>query len=315
MADLKWIQGPDEHESLAIALRALLATRDSEAAYDELLGTLALGTATVALAGQPVIEWPAHARDVALPATAELFGLRLRELHPTAATIGLESSAEFEMHFRDSYAPLMVRALEARQVCLAWRGWPTPAEREWGVITKADHGGLFGKTVGHADRLIELGGPAWQVYVVEDINTMAIGALTADRLFNHALQVATRSWNGAYAAMFDALFGYQAYDAWAEVAESAEPEADTRVLASCAHSARRHMGAWLRRIEPKLTTASRPTAQRWAATCEDVAGYLADLPTRGGPRQDAPVDMPAIIRQARDREAAFFADLPHTNAS
>lgn len=281
MAAFRWLEKPDEHESLALCLRAVLAQAGIVREYDELVAALGLGTATVAGEIERPSEWCALGRDLGLGPMAGAYGLQLRPLHPPAAARGLAVSAEFAQHFRDSYAPLIARALASGQVCLAWRGWSGVAELAWGVLVEARDGALFGLAPGGGDRPVRLAGPAHQVYVVERIPVPEQAAPTPRARFALARRQAATFWQQRSARAWGVLVGSAAYDRWIEQSAQLDPHANahrsfarlTRVLIS----ARRHQAAWLRRTADELGPAARGVAGQWADACERVAERLTAI--------------------------------------
>jgi len=138
-----------------------------------------------------VASWSGLANDVGLVEAAALFGIRLRALHPRSAAAGVDPRHEFALHFRDSYVPLIRRALAHNQTVLCWRGWPDPMQYAWGLVTdgRADSDELTGKIAGCAQPL-PLATAALQCYVVEEVNAqlaspadvLACGATAVARL-------------------------------------------------------------------------------------------------------------------------------------
>jgi hypothetical protein len=134
---------------------------------------MALGSSLAFCVSQsPNDEIPtaADCHDFALVEAAELFGIRVRDLHPPRARAGLSESVEFTDHFADSYFPLIQRALQNNQQVLAFRGWEGRAAQCWGVIDCCDDRGqqLTGRVPG-IDGSLRLSEPALQCYVVESI--------------------------------------------------------------------------------------------------------------------------------------------------
>lgn len=205
-----WRRHADEPESLAVALRALRPPLSSEAdrrAYARSVALLGLGAGIATPPEEPPEAWPELARDLALVPAAEALGIRLRGLQPWGAERGLGTSAEFPLHFADSYAPLIRRALHVGQVALAWRGWPEEQADSWGIITSAtadasaaDTGqpgggflGYVGSATGAGDAhaaaaLTPLTHAAHAVYVVEEVTPREpdLPAATLHRLVREA---------------------------------------------------------------------------------------------------------------------------------
>jgi hypothetical protein len=163
---------PSENvDSLVASLRALRGTDAPDP--DTLTVLLGLGSALYAAADCPPRLWQGLGRDRALPALAPRISLTLRGLHPPAAAQGLHTSAEFRLHFEDSYEPLIARALACGQTALAWRGWPADADNDWGVIVELRDGRPLGFSPGCPPAGWAMCGPAHQVYVVEDAQPAA----------------------------------------------------------------------------------------------------------------------------------------------
>lgn len=282
MLDIRWTEGPEELESLAVSLRAVLAAQGAERPYDELVSVLGLGALIAAVPGECVDRWCLYARDVALAETAELLGLRLRGLHPSEAAAGLEHAAGFAQHFHDSYAPLMRAALQCQQALLVWGGWPEPAERGWGVVVQADDERLLGRTVGDGGRMIALAGPAWQVYVVEDYRPPEPGRCTPAALLAHSARLACAAWAGKLPTGTRVETGRRAYEAWRQVALQAKPDPQCQKPGCCCHThmvevlsaARRSLATWLLRIASTLEKPGRHVAGDWAVVCDRVATRL-----------------------------------------
>ena len=189
--------------------------------------------------------------------------------------------AEFGQHFLDSYVPLIVRAREHNQLLLAWRGWPAPSERLWGVITHVHGADLCGQTPGHGGRTITLAGPALQVYVVEEIRFPETPP-NASSLFLHAVRQAHDMWVGEWADDPSLRTGEAAYEAWMKALRTAPRsragtpavhEQHSLAVSSIA-AARRQLAQWLRSIANELADNHKSLAQRWAAACDRVGEQL-----------------------------------------
>jgi len=276
---IRWSEAPNHYESLAVSLRAILAGFGAEHPYDELLAGLGLGAAVVAVPGEPLGWWWTHARDVNLLATARLYGLHLRELHPPEAAHGLSGSAEYAEHFRDSYLPLIRAAVEHEQPVLAWRGWPAPRDRLWGVITAVRDELVIGYTLWHDSEPLPMVGPAHQVYIVEDYRAPARPP-TADELFWRAAGQAQAWWAGTGAVRTGLETGRHAYRRWQAALH--EPTDDSLPLhrqqsqAVRVHvAARSYLAVWLRRVAHQLGGEQVALAARWANACDRVAERLA----------------------------------------
>ena len=313
MRPTHWTEAEDHLESLAVCLRTVLAGLHVERPYDELVATLGLGAATVAAPHDSLESWSTYARDASLVNTAQLYGLRLRGLHPPAAAPGLDHAAEYAGHFRDSYVPLISQALAHEQLALAWRGWPAPSDRLWGVLTHVQGGQLFGQAPGHSGRPVPLTGPAFQVYIVEESQPPMREALSPDVLFAHVARQACEAWAGTWAPDSGVLTGPAAYDAWQDTLRSA-PAANagksplhvqhshaTRLLVA----ARCCLAAWLRRVSGR----QRELAARWADACDRVVQHLRPYQSPDAAR--ATLAQPAGIKhvcRALDNASALEAD-------
>jgi hypothetical protein len=279
---VRWTEAPDQYESLAVSLRAVLDRGGVDRSYDELVAVLGLGFATVAATDDTLDSWCTYARDAGLGATAESYGLRLRELHPPAATRGLARSAEYARHFQDSYVPLIARALEHDQLVLAWRGWPAPHDRLWGVITSFQGGTLGGHTLGADGRPLPLSGPAHQVYIVEESRPVDPSALAPAHLFAHAARQARAGWAGTWARCANVKTGAAAYRAWQDILRTGAdggagvvPLYRQHAQAARVHGAARGcLAAWLRRVGPALASDGTELAAYWANTCDAVGEVL-----------------------------------------
>jgi len=278
----RWSEAQNHYESLAACVRAILAGAGSERSYEEILAALGLGAITVAVADEGLGSWCTWARDAALLQTAPLYGLRLRELHPPEVAAGLPGAAEFTQHFRDSYVPLIRQALAHGQLALAWRGWPPPRERLWGLITAVHGDMLTGYTLWHEAQPLPLTGPAYQVYVVEECAPPPADALTPDLLFQHVARLAVRAWSGTWTALETLSTGAAAYRAWQDALRKAKPTDPNGLPLSRqqSHAARAHTAArtslatWLRQIAPGLGGDHAAAAAQWAATAAHVSRTL-----------------------------------------
>jgi hypothetical protein len=306
---------PRERETLAAALRIVMARHGATASYGSLVARLGLCGAVVAAPDECIGTWHTYARNAALPLAATSLGLRLRELHPPSAAVGLQGSPEFAVHFADSYVPLIRRACDAGQCCLAWRGWPPPHELDWGVLTGVGDDQPHGISPNGAE--VVLAAPAWQVYVVEDHDRQA-AVRGCDAEVGAALLATRAFWQPATAASHGVLMGAPAYDAL--IARIGEPtpcpacgdhsaECLALLLAALADS-RRTAQSWL---ATGTGTGGGRWAERWAEAAGNVARGLspcgsattvARLLKDPGARQ-AVVD---VLTAARDVEATLFAE-------
>jgi len=281
MMQTRWSEAQNHYESLAVSLRAVLAYLDSDHPYDELVATLGLGFATVATTDDSLGWWCTYARDASLIETAKLYGLRLRELHPPEAALGLSGSPEFAQHFRDSYVPLIARALEHGQPVLAWRGWLAPRDRLWGVITSIRGAQIFGQTLWHEGQPLPLTGPAHQAYVVEEFRPPDDKAVAPANLFSHVARQARAMWAGTWARCTHVTTGAVAYRAWCDALrapsgrQATPPLYDQQSQAARVHAAARDcLATWLRRVAGALAGDDVKFAAHWADTCDRVVQRL-----------------------------------------
>lgn len=303
MKDLRWIDRDPRGESLACALQSLLAPRGIGATYESLVVALGLGTLVHFDLEQSPAAVGEFARDGRLGPAADAFGVRLRELHPISAAQRLESSAEFEQHFIDSYVPLIRRAFEAGQVALAWHGWPAPAKARWGVLLEG-MGASEIRGVSRGGSVEPFTGPAHQVYIVEEIRADAAPP-AADAIFDLAAAAMHAQWSGRWSGVESQVTGRRAFDALRDwLADSDDPDA-AAVLVSI-RERRRVLLTWL---TGQLATGglSRAAAPAWrdslAASVERLE--IASMP---GIR---PRDLAAVIDQVRRGDEA----LPETFAA
>jgi hypothetical protein len=158
-------------EPLAQALVALRPSSDGRLACDAV--SVALGIPFMVVAARTASSARlamTFGQDVALVDAADQCGLQVRPMHTRRTAATLEASKEYDLHFRDSYAPLIRRALAHDQPVLAWGGWSTPADSEWGVITAYDESNeQFGGVCGTLPGESPLVGSPRQCYVVEAV--------------------------------------------------------------------------------------------------------------------------------------------------
>lgn len=281
MPDLRWTEGANQYESLAVSLRALVTKFDRDRPYEEFVAMLGLGAITVAVDDEPLGWWSSFGRDVYLADVAARYGMRLRELHPPPAAAGLQHAVGFAQHFRDSYAPLIKTALEHEQYVLLWRGWPPPRDRLWGVLTAQRSGMLIGYTLWHDGNEIPLLGSAHQVYVVEGFDHEIAGRLDAPARFHEVCTRAVDHWRRSVEPNYGIRTGAAAYDAWCAALHSGTA-ADQIPLEHQQHSqartyisARRSLAYWLRTIAGQLSPADLTLAARWANACDQLCETLA----------------------------------------
>ncbi len=255
--------------------------RSRPVAYDELVAVLALGSLVVPVGCEPPNRWLAYGRDAALAKVAPAFGIRLRELHPPLAAAGLAGSAEFPQHFADSYVPLARSALRSGQMLLAWRGWATPCEMEWGLLTSERGDELMG-VCGASDAPQPLVGAAHQVYAVESVEAGS-PALDATSRFRLAAEHACTNW---FARSDDArgwVAGVAAYQRAAEHVASARTSPGARgaeawqAFAERAAAAQDVIAGWLGRIAVELPPVLREACSAWMTEAAESARLRRSL--------------------------------------
>lgn len=215
------LEGRDS--SLTLALEALLRWAGGNVRYRSLNASLALSLRTTAVRRDACLgTWSTYGCDAFLEDTADAFGLRLRDLHPPEASVGLSDHAEFRQHFDASYAPLIRRALENNQPVLAWQGWPDVRAALWGIITQtSDQGvGFAGTTMWSHGQIVALPDPPIQLYVVEE----CIPRDPDDaELLRHTLRRFASTLRSQLNGDPDVVTGPDAYDLWSARLSHEEP--------------------------------------------------------------------------------------------
>jgi hypothetical protein len=203
-------------ENLTRSLACVLRSAGAQPNDDDLNAALGLPWMTVAVPREPcVARWPAYARDFKLVKAARLFGLRIRDLHPPDAATGLDRAPEYFQHFDASYRPLIQRALEHGQAVLAWQGWPSPHEMDWGIVTatSADGVGFRGVTPLGSLQGVTVMTPPIQMYVVEDITPVQPDSAAIVWI---ALEAADQVLGDRLDPRLGVATGPAAYEVWAE---------------------------------------------------------------------------------------------------
>ncbi len=287
----------DLRQSLALSVASLLAAQGAPRRYDELTATLGLGSAMTAEPGTCPARWFRLGRDIALVEAARHYGLRLRELHPRSAAAHLETSSEFPIHFRDSYIPLMTRALAAGQSLLAWRGWGAAHADAWGVVLRESSGRIFGLVLGRDAAEIELTGAAHQVYVVEEYAPPSPEALLPAALLARAQRSARLFERDPDGAVEGLLIGRAAWNAWSDalrertsecICGADAPRCHARLAEGLRH-ARGELARWFDRIAPAISGEADDALRRWRDACDETARALVALESRepsAGPPRD-----------------------------
>lgn len=319
MQPIVWTENAEQTESLALSLRAILAGRDVACAYEQLVALLGLGAAVTADPEECIAHWPQLARDAALRDAADVCGLRMRDLHPPDAAVGVYRSAEFPQHFSDSYLPLIRAALLNDQPVLALDGWAQPAGADtlnWGVLYRLDGDLPAGRVPASQGRDVRLTSAARQVYVVEDY-APTLGALDHPGvLFAVAVRAAQTFWSGRVALRHGVRSGAAAYQTLAAAIEcGALCPRCRRTTGVCAATAvgaligsRRAHAAWLRSIAGELGRDHHRAAVQWADQCDRVADQVAPLRGETGANQS-----PAG-RTGSSRLAAALFEIGQTEA-
>lgn len=331
MQPVLWTQTADQRESLALALRAILAGRGVDQGYDQLVALLGLGFSITADPAGCAAHWQLLARDAALLDASEVCGMRLRDLHPPDAAIGLASSAEFPQHFADSYVPLIRRAVAHDQPVLAWRGWEVASSAvaahgcgpppHWGVVCEERPDGLYGLSFGGPPPR-RLAGAAHQVYVLEEYDARLALLDQPSVLLAIAIRAALTFWSPRLAERHGVAAGEAAYRAWIAAVESGRlcPACRQNGAACAAESlaallaARRQQAQWLRRIGLQVGNGLLRLAQRWAEVCERTVDVLQPLVAAAGlSAQCASAagrsELGAALFETSGREAALLDEL------
>lgn len=277
------IESPaDRPESIVLALQGILRAAGSDADYDDLAAALGVSLMFTAMEERECGDWPAYGRDAFLEETGALFGLRFRNLHPPGAAVGLESSGEFGQHFDASYKPLIVAGLSKGEPALAWMGWASACADHWGVLTRWDEatGELFGVVGFDAAGEVKLSGPAYQVYVLEEISEMDC---SADALLDAAMTRAAAILNDQPASSTGILTGPPAFDHWANAFDTAAEGEDVSAghvrNVMCLHAGRSSAIRFFRRAKGSRTEAIVEGLSRQCEIIEPFAdaSYLTQL--------------------------------------
>ncbi len=252
-------------------------------------------------AEQPLIEWSGFGIDAYLIETARLYGVHLRPLHPRPAADGLLAAPEYQEHFIDSYLPLIRRALSHNEPVLAWRGWATPHEANWGIIEMTGEEGLgFKGRLPDEPQAQPLVAASTQCYVVESVvpqrpSTEAAAACA------HA---ATRAMAKEAARVAGWCAGATAWDLWAR-----RMQRDRGMSGLIAHRAFADTLRHRRRLSHIWLTTWRPTAPETAkvdaiaSLLDDVIGALTDVSAALPERPD---DALASVERGREADQAAW---------
>lgn len=203
-------------DSLSLSLHAVLDWAGLDLHYRAFSAALGHSFMTVSTGREDdsLAWWPAYGRDALLMGAAELFGIRLRNVHPPEAAQGLSESAEFAQHFDASYKPIIENALEHRQPVLAWQGWPDARSRLWGIITEKSWVsplGLAGTTVWAQGQTVPLVTSPVQLYVVEEVTPRRP---PKPEMLRFGLQTALSALRNECGGRWGVITGPPAYDHW-----------------------------------------------------------------------------------------------------
>lgn len=215
------IQNGGGRDSLALSIQALLRWRGFDVDCDEITASLGMTFRTPAVKRRVCLgAWTDYGCDALLPEAALLLGLRLREIHPPQAAVGLSRFEPFAQHFEASYAPLIQRALHHDQPVLAWQGWPTKRQSPWGIITREGTVGcgFAGAVAGTSDNATPIVSPPVQLYVVEEISPKRP---SNERLLRSTVRSALCILRRDGLADPDVVLGEQAYSLWLRRLEAA----------------------------------------------------------------------------------------------
>lgn len=266
---------PGRDDPLVLALRAVLVWHGAAVAYDDLARrTGCAAMFTFSARESCPNRWDAYARDAFLVAAAGELGLSLRDLHPPDAVPLPAAPPEFELHFRDSYVPLIEASLANGQPVLAWAGWPPPHDLSWGVITALDDRRCCrGRVPGRADA-VPLERAAWQCYVVQAFRP-------DDSSPSASLQAAVRArliaaWQDRLPGESGVSSGPAALRQWRERL-AAEPRCPLHGGTGCGESLARRFVARCPMAAEALRDAGLPAAARALASVRPDAELLATL--------------------------------------
>lgn len=246
LADLRLTPAPSSFESLVDCLTALCAWCGQPAECGELLATTGIaGMLTAAPAARAPVEWPWWGRHVFIEEAALLYGLQLRDLHPPQAAPLPLPPPEFDLHYRDSYLPLIRTALANGQPVLAWMGWEG-APFYWGLIVEASGPRGAGLVPGRSGRVALSTAPV-QCYVV---TPNAPEPVTAAQRLAAARRRLAEALGNALPERFGVISGAAALPAWREALSRNASEPTIIALfatLACARMSRLAAAEWLAR--------------------------------------------------------------------
>lgn len=316
---MAWSESPDHYESLAVSLRAIAAEHGCRVGYDAIIAGLGLGSLITTTQSDPVGKWMTFARDAQLHEVTERLGLRTRAMHPPEAALRLAESAEFPDHFRDSYVPLIARALDHGQRILAWRGWSPPRENLWGVIIGMRGNTIVGHSLWHEGTPTVLSAAAHSVIVVEGSAESAHEPPTED-VVRLAAAAVVEQYFGSWSNDPAVLTGDRAYAHWERTILSHAVESRDHLAAARQNafhmrvliSSRRHLARFLREAAREVSREWIGRLQKWSAACEDFIDRLRSWELSDG-WYDALADDAG--RQRAARAIATAREIESTTAS
>lgn len=313
MIPTNWSEESGQLHSLPLCLRAVFFDSSQAPSYDELLAILGLGSLAVAPKSDDDFD-VLYAQETYLSATAALFGVRLRELHPRRTARGLDHSAEFPQHFIDSYIPLIARAYDVGQPTLVCRGWPPPRQHEWGLITRVSGESLAGMTIGHQGEPVPLIGPPLFAYVIEDADAAGAAKLSPTDQVARAAWIAVEQYKQLVSADAEYFSGPRAWLAWREFCrrqsevDSAQSRSFLRMVSRWL-SARAAQARWLEFQQPEIANPAREVVTNWRDLCLAIQAEISPLLARPAFSADRWLQLDAALGRAFTLEEGLFEQL------
>lgn len=302
MIPTNWSEESGQLHSLPLCLRAVFADSSKAPSYDELLAALGLGSLAVAPKSGDDFD-ALYAQETYLSATAALFGIRLRELHPRRTARGLDHSAEFPQHFIDSYIPLIARAHDVGQPTLVCRGWPPPRQHEWGLITSVSGESLAGMTIGHIGEPVPLIGPPLFAYVIEVVDETGAAKLSAIDQLARAAWIAVEQYKQLESSDAEFYSGPRAWLAWREFCrrqsgvDSAQSRSFVRMVSRWL-SARAAQARWLEIQQPQIANPAREVVTNWREACLGIHAEISQFLARPVSSADRWLQLDAALGRA-----------------
>jgi hypothetical protein len=249
-------------ESLVVTLQAVARAGGGEVDYDELSGAMGISFAAVAVPSMDTPGcWLCYGRDLYVEASARLFGISLRDMHPTEVGVDMLEAGQYPQHFDFSYKPLIRAALANQQAVVAWQGWADDDRHAWGVVVKEEDGVFLGATPRSGTVRRKLVASSYQCYVVESCIPATPGR---KQLLEASIRHANGFLNESPFVGQEILTGPPALRAWRNWLENA----GGALNAASAEGLRRHIVRLARNKE---------SATRFLASCEQDVGPSRDL--------------------------------------